>query len=72
MSINTIVKLLNFLIDRLIKEASRLSQQAYDTEQRADALRLEARSVDAEAKALRVQVSQADRLAGKLVQFIKD
>ena len=72
MSINTILKLLNFLIDRLIFEASRLSQKAYDKEQEADTLRLEARSVDAEAKALRVKVTQADRLTAKLVQLIKE
>ena len=72
MSINTIIKLLNFLITRLYKESQQLLERAYATEARAEDLRIEAVAVSAEATKLRNEAAQAGRLASKVVQLIKE
>lgn len=72
MSINTIIKLLNFLIERLQKEAQRLTEQAFSKERLSEALRVKAAIASGDAVELHRKAAQADRMAGKVVQLIKD
>lgn len=72
MSINTIIKLLNFLIERLQKEAQRLTEQAFSKERLSEDLRIEAAIASGDAVELHRKAEQAERMAGKVVQLIKD